>query len=122
MPRLISVALTERQVRDRSKTVTRRSGSLFLESGDPLTLVRKSQGRKRKDGSVEPLVYLAEVEVVSVRRERLDAITDEDVCREGFPLWSRETFIEFFTASMGVSRDTEVTRIEFRYLEAVSDG
>lgn len=40
MPRLMSVALTEKQVRDRTKIVTRRLGWLMLEPGDTLTLCR----------------------------------------------------------------------------------
>lgn len=67
MPRLMSVAYTEDAVRERRKTVTRRKGWLMLKPGDRLTLVRKSMGRKKG----EPLVRVAEVEVVSVRREPL---------------------------------------------------
>lgn len=76
----MSVTLTEQAVRERRKTVTRRLGWLFLKPGDRLTLCRKVMGRKKD----EPLERLAEVEVVDVRRERLDAITDDDVPREGF--------------------------------------
>jgi hypothetical protein len=54
-------------VRDRAKTVTRRVGWEFLKPGDHLTLCRKVMGRK----AGEPLVRIAEVEVVAVRRERL---------------------------------------------------
>lgn len=115
--RLMSVALTEKAVRDRRKTVTRRLGWVFVKPGDRLTLCRKVQGRRRKDGTVEPLVRLAEVQVVSVRREPLDAITDEDVVREGFPAWGRLDFVAFFCTEMRCSHSTEVTRIEWRYLE-----
>ena len=81
MPRLMSVALTEDAVRDRRKTVTRRMGWRMLKSGDRLTLCRKVMGR-RKD---EPRVRICEVEVVGVRRERLSAISDEDVEPGGIP-------------------------------------
>ena len=66
MSRLMSVAFTEHAVRDRSKTVTRRLGWLFTKPGDRLTLCRKVMGRRKG----EPLVRIAEVEIVSVRRER----------------------------------------------------
>ena len=46
MARLMSVAFTEAAVRNRSKTVTRRKGWLFLKPGDRLTLCRKVMGRK----------------------------------------------------------------------------
>lgn len=62
MPRLMSVAFTEEAVVSRRKTVTRRKGWTFLKPGDRLTLCRKVMGRKKG----EPLVRLAEVEVVSV--------------------------------------------------------
>ena len=110
----MSVSLTEAAVRARTKTVTRRKGWRFLKPGDRLTLCRKVMGRRKG----EPLVRLAEVEIVSVRRERLDAITMGDVVREGFgapwytPLW----FVQFFTDHMGGDPRQEVTRIEWRYL------
>lgn len=116
MSRLMSVALTEDAVRQRRKTVTRRLGWRFLKAGDRLTLCRKVQGRKPG----EPLERLAEVEVVSVRREPLTAITDDDVEREGFRRghWGggRWGFIRFFCEAMGVQPKDEVTRIEWRYL------
>jgi hypothetical protein len=118
MSRLLSVSLTEAQVLARTKTVTRRLGWRFLSVGDHLTLVRKSMGRKRPNGSVEPLIRLAEVEVVEVRREALCAITSDDVVREGFPEWENDPalFVDFFCESMGCARDTEVTVITWRYL------
>lgn len=124
MSRLMSVALTEDAVRDRTKTVTRRLGWRDLEPGDRLTLCRKVQGRRRKDGTVEPLVRLADVQIVSVRREPLDVITPADVAREGFPAvdgvggWMAvEAFIRFFCHHMRCTPDTEVSRIEWRYLD-----
>lgn len=62
MPRLMSVTLTERAVVERRKTVTRRLGWGFLKAGDRLTLVRKAMGRRRPDGTVEPLVLVTRVE------------------------------------------------------------
>jgi hypothetical protein len=56
---------------------------------------------------------------VSVRRERLDAITQADVIAEGFPDMSPAGFVEFFCSRFPrrLSGATEVTRIEFRYIE-----
>lgn len=118
MPRLMSVALTEQAVVERRKTVTRRLGWKSLQPGTHLTLARKVMGRRRSDGTVEPLVRLAEVEVVDVRRERLDAITQEDVEREGFPSASPLWFVDFFCEEMKVEPDTVVTRIEWKYLDS----
>ena len=63
----MSVAFTEQAVIERRKTVTRRKGWLFVKPGDRLTLCRKVMGRKPG----EPLVRIAEVEVVDVRREAI---------------------------------------------------
>jgi hypothetical protein len=113
----MSVSLTEDAVRSRQKTVTRRLGWRFLKPGDQLTLCRKVMGRKPG----EPLVRIADVEVVSVRRERLEQITPVDVAREGFtPAWGRRQFIEFFCEHMRCTPKTEITRIEWRYLDVTS--
>lgn len=130
MSRLMSVALTTQAVRERRKLVTRRLGWLFLKPGDRLSLCPKVQGRRRKDGSVEPLERIAEVEVVSVHRERLWDITDGDVAREGvdpalFDEHDTETgqptpraWVSWFCDAMGVEPDALVTRIEWRYVDA----
>jgi hypothetical protein len=110
----MAVSLTEDQVRDRTKTVTRRKGWRDLQPGTRLTLCRKVQGRKPG----EPLVRIAEVEVISVRREPLDAVTPEEVTAEGFPGWDPGQFVQFFCSSQGCEPGTEVTRVEWRYLEA----
>ena len=92
MPRLMAVSLTEPQVRARAKTVTRRAGWRMLRAGDQLTLCRKVMGRRRG----EPLERIAAVEVTSVRRESLDAITAADVAAEGFPQMTPAQFMSFF--------------------------
>lgn len=136
MSRLMSVAYTADAVIARRKTVTRRLGWRFLKAGDRLTLCRKVMGRKPG----EPLERIAEVEIVSVRREPLMAITDEDVEREAVPMldahgherfdevwipdagrWSEAkpatwAWVSWFASEMGCLPETEVTRIEWRYL------
>ncbi|WP_245714166.1 hypothetical protein [Nocardia vaccinii] len=119
MPRLMSVSLTEPQVRARSKTVTRRMGWLMLQSGARLTLCRKVMGRRKG----EPLVRIVDVEVSAVRRERLDLITQEEIAAEGFPQMSPAEFVEFFCAShTGCAPDSTITRIQWRYLEGHDTG
>ncbi|MBX3031435.1 MAG: ASCH domain-containing protein [Chloroflexi bacterium] len=129
MSRLMAVSLTEQAVVERRKTVTRRLRWLHLKPGDRLTLVRKSMGRKPG----EPLVRLAEVEVVSVRREPLRLITDDDITREGVPVevftpvvgrghedicsgCRYANWVAWYARTFGITTDTEVTRIEWRYL------
>jgi hypothetical protein len=125
----MSVSHTERAVRERRKTVTRRLGWRFLKPGDRLTLCRKVMGRKPG----EPLVRIVDVEVIDVRRERLSAITHADVAREGVPPSTftpeiagehevacadcrRANWIGWFARTMRCSVDDDVTRIEWRYL------
>jgi hypothetical protein len=110
----MSVAATTTTVRDRTKTVTRRAGWKFLQPGDRLQLVLKAMGLPKGES---PTV-LTTVIVVDVRRERLDAISTADVTAEGFPSWSRQDFIAFYSAEFGVCSDTIVTRIEWAYLES----
>jgi len=112
MARLLSVALTTPQVRSREKTVTRRVGWRMLSAGDQLTLCPKVRGRRRG----EPLERIVTVDVVSVRREQLDAITPEDVVAEGFPEMTPAQFVDFFCSThRGVDATTEITRIEWAY-------
>lgn len=125
--RLMSVSFTADAVLERRKTVTRRVGWRFLKRGDRLQLCRKVMGR---NGA--PLERLAYVRVVDVRRERLSAITDDDIVLEG--VRQGETgdyaerhengtptvaaFVEWFCDEMGVDPYDDVTRIEWRYVDA----
>lgn len=115
MSRLMSVALTEDAVRERRKTVTRRLGWQFLNVGDTLTLCRKVMGRKPD----EPLVRICDVEVVSVRRETLRTIGFAEPELEGFPGMTPGEFVDFFCRAMKCFPYTEVTRIQWRYLDDV---
>ena len=120
MSRLMSVAYTEQAVVERRKTVTRRAGWVFLKPGDRLTLCRKVMGRKKG----EPLVRVAEVEVLDVRRERLGqllidpAYAARELVAEGFPGLPASEFIgRYFTDAQGITPADMVTRIEWRYLD-----
>lgn len=124
MARLMSVAMTTQAVIERRKTVTRRKGWACLKPGDRLTLCRKVMGRKPG----EPLVRIVDVEVVSVRRERLRALTDDldygcaEVRLEGMtsddPGIFPSVFLDrYFVDAQGMSPDDEVTRIEWRYMD-----
>lgn len=125
MSRLMSVTLTEDAVRDQTKTVTRRlgwwadrNGRRLLLPGDRLTLCRKVMGRRRSDGTVEPLERLADVLIIDMSRQQLCIRnTPDEAAREGFPDWSWDEFVEFFCREMKCRRDTPVTRIEWRYLD-----
>jgi hypothetical protein len=86
----------------------------MLRVGHQLILCRKVMGRRRG----EPLERIAVVEVTAARRERLDAISAPDVIAEGFPHMTPPEFVSFFGSThRGCGPGTEVTRIEWRYLD-----
>lgn len=113
MPRNISFALTTEQIRNRTKDVTRRVGWRNLKVGERLNACVKCQGLKPG----EAIERLGLIEVVSVRRECLIDITADDVRREGFPGMKPSEFVKMFCENMKVDAFSEVTRIEFRYVD-----
>lgn len=138
MPRRMSVAMTQQQCRARTKTVTRRKGwwldkhgRPLVKPGDRLLLVDRVMGFKKG----ERATVLAEVEVVSVRRESLRVLADwcgDDEYREQCAEIRREGFdparigpaafvYRYFVKAQGMSFDDDVTRIEWRYLDDEAD-
>jgi len=110
----MSFALTKDQIRNRTKTVTRRFGWWFLHSGYQLNAVEKSMGLKKG----ETIIKLAEIRVISTRREPLSSITKEDCAREGFPDYSPQDFIDMLMQHYkNISPTSICNRIEFEYLD-----
>ncbi len=112
MARNMSFALTTEQFKARTKTVTRRFGWWFLKPGDVVRGVEKAMGLKPGE-KIKPLGM---IRVCSTRSEPLDAITQDDVVREGFPNWTPEQFVSMLVEHYGVSPTAKVNRIEFEYL------
>ncbi|MBL4800733.1 MAG: hypothetical protein JKY45_02495 [Emcibacter sp.] len=113
MPRNISFAMTTQQVRNRTKTVTRRYGWLFLKPEEILNGVEKAMGLKKG----EKINRLCQIRVVSVRQEPLQAITQEDVIKEGFPDWTPAEFIKMIVDNYGKHPSELINRIEFEYVD-----
>lgn len=113
MPRHMSFAMTTQQIKDRSKTVTRRLGWQKLRAGERLWAVEKGMGLAKG----EKVVKLALIEVVSVRKEKLEHITQDEIVKEGFPEMGWWEFVRMFREANKVRSDVEVQRIEFRYLQ-----
>lgn len=127
MPRYISFMLTTPQIRARTKTVTRRLGWKALKPGTVLMGAEKCQGLG-KGGKIKPLGL---IRVVGVRQEQLRRMTDDlaygfsDAVAEGFPGLIGDApqdvpryFVDFFCRShKGCTPDSEVTRIQFEYLD-----
>ena len=109
--RNMSFALTEPQIMDRTKTVTRRLQWENLKPGTKLQAVRKAMGLRKG----ERMVRLETIETIDVRREPLNVITPEDVAREGYPGETPSQFVVRFCGAMHCDPDQEITRIEFTY-------
>lgn len=121
MPRNISFALTTDQIRDKTKTVTRRKNWLFVNKGDILNACVKCMGLKPG----ETIERICQIRVTDVRREKLSAMRilrygDKEAILEGFPELSGREFVRMFCDHMGGKPDQEVTRIEFEYVESAS--
>lgn len=112
MPRNMSFAMTTNQFMRREKSVTRRFGWWFLKPGDVVQGVEKAMGL-RKGERIRPLGL---IEIVSTRPEPLNAITAEDVVREGFPGWPPEKFVSMLVRHYNADPRATVNRIEYRYL------
>ena len=119
MPSNMSFSHTTEQIINRTKTVTRRLGWKHLKPGEQFWAVRKTMGLKPGE-QVERLELL---ECVSNTREPLNAITEADVEREGFPGKTADWFMSMFrcigardSAHPRCGYDEEVSRIEFEYV------
>jgi len=116
--RNISFALTTDQIRQRTKTVTRRKGWRFLKPGDILNACVKCMGLRPG----EQIERLGQIRVLRVTQESLSCMADLinygnlEATREGFPAMSGRQFVEFFCQHMGGPCDQDVTRIEFEYI------
>lgn len=108
--RNMSFALTEPQLLDGSKTVTRRMGWEWLRPGVRVCAVRKCMGL----AVGQKVERLGVIEVVSARREMLLDIEEADVRREGFPNMTPAAFVAMFCGHMGCLPSATVTRIEFK--------
>lgn len=110
--RLISCSLTEQQIRDRTKTETRRLGWQHLKAGNLLCFVDKAMGHR--NGSRPRRICI--VRVSEVWREPLYCINFGGCRREGFPQMQPLDFVEMFRSHMKCQMTDEVTVIRFEYI------
>lgn len=108
--RNMSFAMTTAQMRAETKDVTRRFGWWFLQPGDRVMAVEKAMGLKKG----EKIIQIYEIEIISVRAEPLNAITQADVIREGFQNWSPEQFVKFLVDHYKADPFAPINRIEFK--------
>jgi len=110
--RLMAFAGLSDPIRAQTKTVTRRRGRRWarLRPGDLVQAVERGQFVPAAQ-----LRRLAVLRVIAVRQERLDAITPEEVEREGCAGMDVPGFIAMFCAAFGGRPEDDVIRIEFTY-------
>jgi hypothetical protein len=71
----------------------------------------------------ERMVRLNPVGAASVWREPLSVITAKDIAAKGFPDWTPPELVKFLCGPhAGCNRDTEVTRIGWRYLDSAPES
>jgi hypothetical protein len=118
----MSFMLTTEQIRNRTKTVTRRLGWKNLKPGTVLNACVKCQGLKKG----EKVQKICQIRVTDVRQEELACMSmvpkygNLEATREGFPKMSGRGFVEMFCKHMGVHPTVQVTRIQFEYIEGES--
>lgn len=113
MPRNMSFMLTTDQIRNRTKTVTRRLGWWNLKPGEIVNACFKCMGLKKG----EKIERLAQIRIISTRPEELGTITQDEVIREGFPTWTPEQFVFMFTEHNKCNSSQVINRIEFEYAD-----
>ena len=110
--RNMSFFKTTEQIRNGTKTVTRRLGWTFLKPGDEVMACVKCQGLKKG----EKVEKIRPLRIVRVSRESLMEITFRELRNEGFPNMGRYFFMDMFCRLNNCFRNTVVTRIEFEYV------
>ncbi len=116
MPRNMAFSMTTPQMRNRTKTVTRRAGWLFLEADDIVNSCVKCQGLP-KGSKVE---RICQILIIEARREPLDYIEREGMAgtaAEGFPDLEPWEFVLMYCEAAGDGPKQTVTRIEFKFVD-----
>lgn len=109
--RNMAFSLTEQQARDRLKDITRRQAWWKLKVGTLVQQIVKGMGLKKG----EKVERIHVIKILDVRAEPVEAITKSDVRREGFPDWSRRTFIDFYCHAHRIKPTDICNRIVFQY-------
>jgi hypothetical protein len=118
--RNMSFWLTQQQILQRAKSVTRRIGSRTAKVGEYRQPIQKGQGLK-KGQKVQRLG--GPIRFIDVRFERLGVLITYPIygraecIKEGFPHLTPREFVEMFCRHNGCTPDTHVTRIEFEYVD-----
>lgn len=116
--RNMSFSMTTQQVKDESKTVTRRFGWLDLKPGDRLRPVLKCMGIRRGEKQERLLPDGRCIEVVKAGEEPLSIMSQEDCIKEGFPEMTPLDFVLFLQKKYKeLTAFSKMNRIEFKYVD-----
>jgi len=109
--RNMSFALTTHQAWAQVKTVTRRDPETWkdLKVGDELQQVEKGMGLKKGERAKQ----IHTIRITGVELEPLEAMTPDDVAREGFPHLAPSQFVAMYRAHH--KDQVNARRIEFVY-------
>ena len=113
MPKNMSFAMTIDQVKNKTKTVTRRQGWKKLKVGEILQPVERTMGLKKGE-SVKKIGGL--IRVTKIDRQKLTLIDDADVAREGFPGMRPYAFVKMYCRAYKINPDEYCNRTEFEYV------
>lgn len=102
---------TQEQIRNGTKTVTRRLGWGFLKPGDLVCAVEKGQGLKKG----EKVQRIKVIRIEDTRPEPLMSIDQADVIREGFPELMPFEFVMMFCEMNKCRPMQRINRIVFSY-------
>lgn len=122
MPRNMSFSITTEQMRNRTKTVTRRLGWKNLKPGEVVNAVEKAMGLKPG----EKVVRICQIRILSNKQEPLRAMLFREdygrieTTREGYPPGTEKhdphKFVAMFCKAMKCREETFVNRIEFEFV------
>lgn len=123
--RNMSFAFTTGQVRNQTKTVTRRfgwwkdkNGRRLLRAGDSVQPVVKGMGLKKGE-RVEKIG--SPIRIIAISRIPLALLDDTEPAKEGFPKMTAVEFYRMFKQHNNCRGDVIVTRIEFEYTAAIRE-
>ena len=117
----MSFMLTTEQMRNKTKTVTRRLGWWNIKPGTILVAIEKGQGLKKG----EKIKVIGQIRVISARLERLSDLLDspygfDEIKKEGFAghpqLGWPHHFVTMFCAHNKCLPEKVVNRIEFEHI------
>lgn len=112
MPRNMSFMLTTEQVKNRTKTTTRRLGWWFLKPGDIVNAVEKAMGLKKG----EKIKHIWQIRIKGTIPQTLNNIDRIDLRYEGFPDMTPAEFVAMFCKHNKCKPDKVINRIEFEYI------